>query len=107
MFKIIFADGALVKKCTGGSSGVGFRQSRNAELSHTSRATSPDFEARAVLCSLVMTLAVRVICQRGLQEHVLCRFRRAAPLPGAEASTVKWHDFTGPSALQARMNAAC
>ena len=32
MFKIIFAGGGLVKKCIGGSSGVGFCQSRNAEL---------------------------------------------------------------------------
>ena len=66
MFKIIFAGGGLVKKCIGGSSGVGFCQSRNAELLHSGTATSPDFEARVVLSRLVTTLAVCVIFQRSL-----------------------------------------
>ena len=74
MFQIIFAGGGHVKKCIGGSSGVGFCQSRNAELSHSGTATSPDFEARVVLSGLVTTPAVCVIFQRSLEKKRLVPF---------------------------------
>ena len=51
--KIIFVSGGLVKRHNGGSSGAGFGQSRDAELSYTGTATSLDIDERVVLSSLV------------------------------------------------------
>ena len=49
MMRIVFGCGGFVKRENGGSSGAGFCQSRDAELSHPSTGTSPDFDERVVL----------------------------------------------------------
>ena len=49
MMRIVFGCGGFVKRENGRSSGAGFCQSRDAELSHPSTATSPDFDERVVL----------------------------------------------------------
>ena len=53
MMKIVFGGGGFVTTQNGGSSGAGCCQGRDAELSHPGTATSPDFDERVVLSSLV------------------------------------------------------